>query len=356
MSISDTKLNELTAEAIRLLKDLIAIPAYSKEEDHRADYLQAYCNQRMQAHQRIGNNIILGTTIPGIPSILLNSHIDTIIPSPTWTTDPHTPIITEDKIIGLGANDAGASVISLLMVYLYFKPQKLPFNLIYAASAEEEISGQNGILKVIEHLGDIELAIVGEPTGMDMAVAEKGLMVIDAVAPGISGHAAREEGKNAIYVAMDDIECIRNFKFDKISNHLGSTKTTVTVIQAGIQHNVIPDTCKYVIDVRSNELYTNQELYHLLQSKVNSVLTPRSYRLNASHISMDHPIVKKGLSLGLSSYGSPTLSDQALMPYTSIKIGPGQSSRSHTAGEYIEIEEIRSGIKTYIELLSGLQL
>ena len=356
MPIDESELNNLAEEALKLLTTIIGIPAYSKEEDRRADFLEQYLQSRSYHALRIGNNVLSGKPDPTRPIILLNSHLDTVKPASTWTKQPHTPIISDGKLYGLGSNDAGASLVSLLMAYLHLTKQDTPYQLIYAATAEEEISGQNGIIKVIDHLGPVHLAIVGEPTGMNLAVAEKGLMVIDATSEGVSGHAARDEGKNAIYQALDDINNIRNFRFEKISEHLGSTKATVTIIQAGSQHNVIPDTCTFVIDIRSNELYDNQEIHQLLQSQVQSNLTARSYRLKSSHISMQHPIVQKGLSMGLTAYGSPTLSDQALMPYTSIKIGPGQSSRSHTADEYITIEELRHGIQTYITLLTGLHL
>lgn len=359
MPITDSRLDQLTDEAVNLLSELIRIPALSKEEDKRATYFYQYLIQNGLAPVRLLNNIIVRNDFmadPSRPKLLLNSHIDTVRPSNTWTIDPHDPINQHGRLHGIGSNDAGASLVSLLMAYRYLVTTSQSYDLIYAATAEEEISGSHGIVHVIHELPEIQLAIVGEPTGMQMAIAEKGLMVIDAVAYGISGHAARDEGKNAIYAALQDIEKIKNYSFERISELLGPTKATVTVIQAGNQHNVIPDQCKYVIDVRSNEMYSNEEIHQLLQKEIQSVLTPRSYRLKSSHISMVHPVVIRGIGQGLTCYGSPTLSDQALMPYTSIKIGPGQSSRSHTADEYIEIEEIRHGIKTYIELLDGLNI
>ncbi|MBP7801903.1 MAG: M20/M25/M40 family metallo-hydrolase [Saprospiraceae bacterium] len=357
MPISITQLDSLTAKAISLLEALIAIPAYSKEEDERASLLVDYFNSLGIECFRIANNVILGSNPQtSKPIILLNSHIDTVRPSSTWQRSAHIPTSEGDRIYGLGTNDAGASLVCLIMTYLHLHTTDQPYHLVLAASAEEEISGQNGIVQVINHLAKVDLAIVGEPTGMQMAIAEKGLMVVDAIAEGISGHAAREEGKNAIYQALEDITWIRQYSFDKISPYLGLTKATVTMIQSGTQHNVIPDQCTYVIDVRSNELYSNKEILDLLQSGVQSILKARSFRLNSSTIDAHHPIVIKGTFLGLSAYGSPTLSDQALMPYTSIKIGPGDSARSHTADEFITREEIRLGIKTYIDLLDGLIL
>lgn len=357
MPVSITQLDALTAKAISLLEALIAIPAYSKEEDKRASLLVDFFDSLGIKCIRISNNVIVGSNVPvSKPTILLNSHIDTVRPASTWQRSAHVATSEGDRIYGLGSNDAGASLVCLIMTYLHLHATNQSYHLILAASAEEEISGQNGIVQVINHLSKVDLAIVGEPTNMQMAIAEKGLMVVDAIAEGISGHAAREEGKNAIYQAIEDINWIRLYPFDKISPYLGTTKATVTMIQAGTQHNVIPDQCAYVIDVRSNELYTNKEILGLLQSGVQSKLNARSFRLNSSAIDPFHPIVIKGTSQGLTTYGSPTLSDQALMPYTSIKIGPGDSSRSHTADEYITKEEIRQGIKTYIDLLDGLIL
>ena len=357
MSISDQELNTIYEKAVVLLSDLIHSPSLSKEENQRADFLFDYLIREKLHPIRVGNNIILSNG-SGIHKkrILLNSHIDTVKASPSWTLDPYDPIPLNGKLYGLGSNDAGASVVSLLMAYLHMSQFDNPFDLIFAASAEEEISGQNGIIKVIEEIGEVDLAIVGEPTGMQMATAEKGLMVIDGLATGVSGHAAREEGLNAIYIALQDIEIIKEFDFDKVSDLLGKTKATVTIVNAGTQHNVVPDQCKFVIDIRANELYTLHEIFTLLQSTVKSTLTPRSFRLKPSYIDHRHPIVIKGKSMGMTCYGSPTLSDQALMPYMSVKIGPGQSSRSHTADEYIELDEIKQGIKTYIELLKGLEL
>lgn len=353
--MSSDELNAYYKESVSILNSLIKIPALSKEEDQRALFLYDYFSRQGFSPNRIGNNIILYQNFNSSKKkIVLNSHIDTVKPAVTYTLNPNEPITKDGKLYGLGSNDAGASLVCLFAAFKYLKNTHQAFDLIFVASAEEEISGQNGIVKVIDELGPIDLAIVGEPTGMQMATAEKGLMVIDGLAKGIAGHAAREEGLNAIYVALRDIEKIKNYSWSKVSDLLGKTKATVTLIQAGTQHNVVPDQCKYVVDVRVNELYSLHEIYSVLQSEVESMLTPRSFRLKPSKIDHSHPIVQKGLSLGLNCYGSPTLSDQALMPYISIKIGPGQSSRSHTADEYIELDEIRNGIEMYIKLLDGL--
>lgn len=355
--LSDSKLDELTDTAIDLLFELTGVPAYSKEEGPKAQKLYHRLSEYGLKPKRFLNNVILGgNNENNKPVLLLNSHIDTVKPVASWTMNPHQPELKGDKLYGLGTNDAGASVVCLIMAYQYLSQKTQPYHLIMAASAEEEISGYQGIVQVLDQIDPVDFAIVGEPTNMQMAIAEKGLMVIDAVAQGKSGHAAREEGINAIYEALEDINWIRNFRFDKVSDYLGSSKASVTVIRSGSQHNVVPDQCEYVIDVRSNELYTNQEIYELLQNGVRSKLTPRSFRLQSSSLSMNHPAVIRGTNLGLTNFGSPTLSDQALMSNPSMKIGPGLSSRSHTADEYIEVNELRQGIKIYIELLDGLSI
>jgi acetylornithine deacetylase len=357
MIVSEADLHALTDLATTLLKDLIAIPALSKEEGNRADFLERYLQDKRLNPKRAGHNIICySTPDPQKPTLLLNSHIDTVKPVASWRRNPFVPEIENDKLYGLGSNDAGASLVTLFATYTYLIDRETPYNLIWLASAEEEISGASGIASMIPHLGSISLAVVGEPTGMQMAIAEKGLMVLDGIATGKAGHAARNEGINAIYLALEDILRIKNYPFDRSSHLLGPTQATVTQIEAGSQHNVVPDQCRYVVDIRSNEHYSNEEIHHLLQAVVSSRLTARSYRLNSSSISEEHPIVIRGRAIGLSTYGSPTLSDQALMPFPSIKIGPGQSSRSHTADEYIELEEIKTGIATYIALLSNLIL
>lgn len=345
-------------EAIELLKKLIATQSFSREEDKTADIIEAFFKEKNIPTQRKGNNIWAKNAhyTEGLPVVLLNSHHDTVKPVSGWIRDPFSPDIEEGILYGLGSNDAGGPLVSLIATFCHFYDKKLPFNLIMAATAEEEISGANGIATVLPELPTIHVGIVGEPTMMQMAVAEKGLMVVDGIAHGKAGHAARNEGINAIYIALKDIETIKNFKFDKTSDFLGDIKMTVTQIEAGTQHNVVPDTCKFVIDIRSNECYSNAEIYEIIQKQVTSELKPRSFRLNSSRIGLNHPLVLRGLELGLSYYGSPTLSDQALMPFETLKIGPGDSARSHTANEYIKVREIEEAIEIYKKLLENLQL
>jgi acetylornithine deacetylase len=264
--------------------------------------------------------------------------------------------VEDDKLIGLGSNDAGASVVSLLCAFRHLEQTPQPYNLIFCASAEEEVSGLNGMYAVLKQFGNISLAVVGEPTGMQMAVAEKGLIVIDCEAKGKLGHAARNEGENAIYKAMADIQTLTALSFPKVSEKLGPVKISVTMIEAGTQHNVVPDSCKYVLDVRTNEQYTNEEVFRIISESITSGVKARSFRLNSSGIPLEHPFVQRGISFGLTHYGSPTTSDQAVIPFTSVKIGPGESARSHTADEYILLDEIRQGIELYIRLLDQLQL
>ena len=351
-----THLNEI----ISLLQHLIASPSFSREEGKTAAIIQKFFTQKNIPTERIGNNIIVKnkhySENSTAPIILLNSHHDTVKPVNGWTRDPFSADIIDGKLYGLGSNDAGGALVSLIATFCFFYDKKLPFNLILAATAEEEISGVNGIASILPHLPSITVGIVGEPTLMQMAVAEKGLMVIDGIAHGKAGHAARNEGVNAIYKALTDIEKIKNFKFEKKSNWLGEVKMTVTQIEAGTQHNVVPDTCKFVIDIRSNECYANAEIFEILQKQVESELKPRSFRLNSSKIALNHPLILRGIEMGLSHYGSPTLSDQALMPFDTLKIGPGDSARSHTADEFIYVNEIEEGIKTYIDLLENLNL
>ena len=347
-------------EIISLLQHLIATPSFSREEDKTAAIIQNFFIEKNIPTERIGNNIIVKNKYysenPKVPVVLLNSHHDTVKPVNGWTRDPFSADIIDGKLYGIGSNDAGGALVSLIATFCFFYDKKLPFNLILAATAEEEISGANGIASILPNLPSISVGIVGEPTLMQMAVAEKGLMVIDGVAHGKAGHAARNEGVNAIYKALTDIEKIKNFKFEKKSELLGEVKMTVTQIEAGTQHNVVPDTCKFVIDIRSNECYSNAEIFEILQKQVGSELKPRSFRLNSSKIALNHPLILRGIEIGLSHYGSPTLSDQALMPFDTLKIGPGDSARSHTADEFIYVNEIEEGIKTYIGLLENLNL
>ena len=344
----------LKKEVIQLLKKLISISSFSKKENKVADLMENFLKKKGLKIHRKGNNVWVKNNCfeIGKYTILLNSHMDTVKPVKAWTLNPFEPKIEGGRLYGLGSNDAGGALVSLLATFLHFNGKAdLPFNLIFAASAEEEISGPNGMASIIEDLGKIDLAIVGEPTQMQMAVAEKGLMVLDCMAVGVAGHAAREEGVNAIYKAMQDVERIRAYKFPKKSPLLGAVKMSVTQINAGYQHNIVPDQCSFVVDVRTNEFYNNAMVLGILDDLLECQVTARSLRLNSSGISLEHPIVKAGKILDLNYFGSPTLSDQALMPFKSIKIGPGKSARSHTADEFIYLDEMEEGIDIYIELL-----
>ena len=349
---------QIASESVELLKAMIEIPSFSREEKEVADLLEATFSIWGLKSLRIGNNLWMRNKewSDNKPVILLNSHIDTVRPAGGWMQDPFQSLIEGQRITGLGSNDAGASVVSLLGTFRYFyESDNLPYNLLYCASAEEEISGENGVASILDQLGRIDLAIVGEPTQMHIAIAEKGLLVLDCEAKGRSGHAARNEGENAIYKAIKDIEILKAFQFPLESAVLGPVKMTVTQIEAGRQHNVVPDSCRFVVDVRTNEYYSNEEAYRIISGLIQSEVHPRSFRLNSSGINADHPLVQRGVEMGLPIYGSPTTSDQAVIPYPSIKMGPGDSARSHTANEYILIDEIREGIATYIRLLENLK-
>ncbi len=342
----------MAEEAVQLLQRLISTPSVSRDEKGAADLMELQMAQWGLEPKRVGNNLMLtGKRDGSKPTLLLNAHLDTVKPVSTWTRDPFSPDIENGRLYGLGANDCGGGLVSLLVVYRALCREDLPYNLVYVASAEEEVSGAGGFTLIAPQLPQIDVAIVGEPTGMQPAVAEKGLMVIDAVARGKSGHAARNEGENAIYKAMEDIRWLCNHQFGKVSPLLGPTKATVTIIQAGTQHNVIPDECRFTIDVRTNEHYRNEELFQYLQSQMKSELKARSFRLSSSSIPMSHPLVSRCIAMGMKPFGSPTLSDQALMPFASLKLGPGESSRSHSADEYIGLDEIRQAIETYLNLL-----
>jgi len=347
-----------TKEAIELLKLLIKTESFSKNEGDVASIMTGYLESYQLQVNRQGHNIWCWakTKDDSKPTILLNSHLDTVKPSSKWTYDPFNATVEDDKLTGLGSNDAGGPLVALMASFLYLKDQDLPYNLVFAATAEEENSGSNGVASILPHLGTIDLGIVGEPTCMQMAVAEKGLMVLDCEAHGKTGHAAREEGDNALYKAIKDIEWFRTHQFEEVSPHLGAVKMSVTQVKAGSQHNVVPDTCQFVVDVRLNECYSNKTLHQIIEKQVSCDVKPRSFRLNSSFISVDHPIVKRGIELGLSTYGSPTTSDQAVMDFTTLKIGPGDSARSHTPDEYIYLSEIEHGIDTYIRLLNALVL
>ncbi|SFE61667.1 M20 family metallo-hydrolase [Thermoflexibacter ruber] len=354
-----SNITQLTTEAVDLLKSLIATPSFSKEEDKTADLIANYLiSKNIQIHRQLNNVWAFSTNFQeNKPTILLNSHHDTVKPNKSYTLDPFTPTEKDGKLYGLGSNDAGGALVSLIATFLYYnKIQDKPFNLIIAATAEEEISGRNGVELVLPNFGKIDLAIVGEPTQMQLAVAEKGLMVIDCTVKGRAGHAARNEGENAIYKALKDIDWFRNYRFPKVSEMLGDVKMTVTIINAGSQHNVVPDICTFTVDIRPTDVYKNAEILEIVKQNVSCEVQERSIRLNASSIPITHPIVQQGIRLGRTYYASPTTSDQALMPFDSIKIGPGDSARSHTADEYIYLEEVKEGIELYIKLLDGLVL
>ena len=348
---------ELFERLMALLKMLVETPSLSREEDQTANIIEKFFKDEGISTRRIDNNIWCTTDSidPSKPTILLNSHHDTVKPVAGWVTDPFEALIEGDKLTGLGSNDAGGPLITLIGTFLKLKQHALPYNLILAATAEEEISGKNGVELIMPELGKIDLGIVGEPTGMKMAVAEKGLMVLDGTAYGKSGHAARREGENAIYLALEDIVTLQGMYFDKGSPLLGPTILNVTQIEAGTQHNVVPDRCTFVIDVRVNELYTNEEVFELIKSRTRSELKARSFRLGSSMLPASHPIALKARAEGLETIGSATLSDQALMRFPTFKMGPGESSRSHTAGEHIYLSEIRDGLKIYYELLKDFQ-
>ena len=343
-----------TNEAVTLLSHLIATPSVSRDERRAADIIQEVLTRYGFTPQREANNVwTIGHHYnEARPTLLLNAHLDTVKPVSTYTRNPYEPSLEEGILYGLGSNDCGGGLVSLLQVFrILDSSNTCPYNLVYLASAEEEVSGKDGISRALPLLPHIDVAIVGEPTGMQPAVAEKGLMVIDITADGKSGHAARGEGVNALYAALDDLCWIRSYQFDRVSTFLGATKMQATVIQAGTQHNVVPDTCQIVVDVRTNELYTNEEVFNIIQQHCQSECRARSFRLHSSRIDLQHPLVQRCIALGMTPFGSPTLSDQALMPFPSFKLGPGQSARSHSANEYILVSEIEDAINTYLKLL-----
>lgn len=360
-------LHEMTA----LLRQLIAVPSISRDESAAVDLLQAWMEEHGLHPQRLKNNLWSCCEPDGdamhvldlaelprteLPVLLLNAHIDTVKPAAGYSRDPFTPFEEQGRIYGLGSNDDGGSLMALLATYMRLMESRQPYRLIFTATAEEEVCGRDGFEAIYPYIGRVDLAVMGEPTGMQMAVAERGLMVLDCTAKGRSGHAARNEGINAIYEALPDIEWFKTYQFPRVSEYLGPVKMTVTQINAGTQHNVVPDNCSFVVDVRPNGLYGNVELLEMIKAAVHCSAKERSTRLGSSHIDMNHPIVQRGLSVGLTAFGSPTTSNQAVWPHTSIKIGPGQSSRSHTADEFICIDEIGEGIEIYYKLLNQLEL
>lgn len=351
----------LTLRAVELLDRLISSPSLSRNEETAAEKVEEHLARNGASPVRVGNNVYALPALynPGRPTLLLNSHIDTVKPAAGYTLDPFTPLHRDGKIYGLGSNDAGASVVSLTETFLSLQREQLAVNLLLALTAEEEVSGKNGMEALLSHFREndikIDMAIVGEPTSLEAAVGERGLLVLDGVAKGLSGHAARNEGINAIYKAIDDIDKLRNFRFHKTSSTLGEIKVTVTQIEAGTQHNVVPGECRFVVDVRTTDAYTNAETAEVLQGVAESSLTPRSTRLAASVIAEDHPLVKAATALGAKAVVSPTLSDRALMHgIPALKIGPGDSARSHTADEYIYEKEITDAITFYHKLITSL--
>lgn len=351
------KIDESVYNAVDLLKEIIRIPSFSREESAVASHINDYIKKAGYEPIRCGNNVYIVKTDHSVdkPTILLNSHIDTVKPVSGWTKDPFSAIEEDNKIYGLGSNDAGASLVCLLHTFFLLAETQQDYNLVFLASCEEEVSGKNGVELALKEIPTPTFAIVGEPTGMHPAIAEKGLMVLDCTARGVAGHAARDEGSNAIYNALTDLEWFRTFEFPEKSDLLGPVKMTVTMINAGTQHNVIPDECSFVVDIRSNECYSNEELFRIIDRHTSCKIEPRSFRLNSSKIPFENPFVERAVLLGRKPFGSPTLSDQALMPFPSVKMGPGNSARSHTADEYIGIDEMREAIEYYYKLLNGLR-
>ena len=352
------KYPELTDRAVELLKHLIATPSVSRSEEQAANVMeQAIRDLGFQPRREANNVWALDPHFDeNRPTLLLNAHLDTVKPVATWTRNPYCPEQDGDVLYGLGSNDCGGGLVSLLQTFRLLTQKQQPYNLVYLASAEEEVSGKDGIERVLPLLPPIDVAIVGEPTGLQPAIAEKGLMVLDIWAHGVSGHAARNEGVNAIYEALDDLLWLRSHRFERTSELLGPTLMNVTVIEAGTQHNVVPDTCHMVVDIRTNEYYQNEQVYEYICSHLRSEVKARSFRLHSSRIDPEHPLVSRCRAMGMQPFGSPTLSDQALMPFPSFKLGPGESSRSHSADEFIRISEIRRAIDVYTELLDGAQL
>lgn len=353
-SLFTTDVDSLVADALMLLKQLIATPSFSRDEHHTADLIETFLRDRDIPTQRLKNNVwsVNRHFDPAKPTVLLNSHHDTVKPNTSWTLDPFSPLEQDGKLFGLGSNDAGGCLVSLMATFLHFYDRAdLAYNILLIASAEEEISGRDGLELVLPQVPAIDFAIVGEPTEMQLAIAEKGLLVLDCTAHGISGHAARDEGDNAIYHALQDIDWLRTYQFPKVSPTLGPVKMSVTIIQAGTQHNVVPDTCTFTVDVRVTEQYTLEEVIAIIRANIRSDVQPRSIRLTPSSIPVEHPIVQAGLAMGRHTYGSPTTSDQAVLSCPSLKCGPGHSSRSHSANEFLYLHELGDGVRGYIAML-----
>lgn len=349
--------NILKSEVVELLKNLIKTPSFSREEDKTCLLIKNFLTEKgIETKQKLNNVWAFNKYFDASkPTVLFNSHHDTVKPNSAYTNDPFNPFVEDGKLYGLGSNDAGGPLMSLLASFLYFyDKENLKYNFIFSATAEEEISGNNGVACILNELPEIDFAVVGEPTLMHPAIAEKGLMVLDCIAKGKAGHAAREEGVNAIYKAIKDIEWFQNFKFDRISETLGSVKMTATIINAGNQHNVVPAECKFTVDVRTTDKYTNEEVLEIIKSNISSEIDPRSFRLQPSSISVNHPFVIAAGEIGRVPYGSPTTSDQALMSFPSVKIGAGDSGRSHSANEFIYISEIEEAIDIFIEIFNKI--
>jgi acetylornithine deacetylase len=347
-------MEKLQNDAVALLKELITISSFSREEDKTADVIEAFLQERKVKTQRQGNNIWAYNAHfdASKPTLLLNSHHDTVKPNSGYSRDPFSADVEDGKLYGLGSNDAGGCLVSLIATFLYYyNAEDLTYNLCLAATAEEEISGVNGLESILPELGLLDFAIVGEPTLMNLAIAERGLMVLDCQVHGKAGHAAREEGENAIYKALRDIEWFKSYRFAKVSELFGPLKMSVTVINAGSQHNVVPELCSFTVDVRVTDAYTNEEVLKIIKTNVDCTVKPRSTRLKPSSIDKDHPIVQSGIRMGKQTYGSPTTSDQALLSIPSVKVGPGDSARSHMADEYVYVQEILDGIADYVKML-----
>lgn len=338
--------------------EMVATPSVTRDEARTADLLSDYLRQHGAAVQRVHNNVFArGEHFdPARPTLLLNSHHDTVRPCASYTRDPYTATIEDGRLYGLGSNDAGASVTALTHLFLELRREKLPFNMVLALSAEEECSGVNGMRALVPALGRIDMAIVGEPTSMQAATAERGLMVFDCTARGKSGHAARNEGVNALYTAMDDIATLRGFSFERQSPVLGPIGLAVTQIEAGTQHNIVPDICRFVVDVRTTDAYTNEEVVEMVRAALRSEVVPRSTHIRAAVIADAHPLVQAAAKAGCTTFVSPTTSDRTLMPFPALKVGPGDSARSHTADEYVCIEEIDNGIATYRKIIENLAI
>lgn len=343
--------------AIELLQQLIATPSHSRDEGATADLLYRYLTERGATVERICHNLIARAPHYDATrmTLLLNSHHDTVRPAAGYTRDPYAPTIEGDRLYGLGSNDAGASLVALVEVFLHLMTCEMPFNLVLLLSAEEECGGEHGIRAVVPHLDTTRtMAIVGEPTSMQAAVAERGLVVLDCEAKGVSGHAARGEGVNALYIALDDIQTLRTLRPERTSAVLGPMAITTTMISCGTQHNVVPDSCRFVVDCRTTDAYTNEEVVELIRSAIRSEAVPRSTRIRASVIDKQHPLVRAAVQAGAECLVSPTTSDRTLMPFPALKIGPGDSSRSHTADEYVLISEIEHGVEIYLQIIENL--